>query len=574
MPDWFYRTVAQRGLFCLPDEQARAVALGTIGFLGRRRLGRVIIDALGHMRADERLATVVGGTRFPSPIGLGWRVDPEQRATAGLSCFGAGCIEIHAGPRPRVVRSSGETLREEGPVRSGGDSDPPEVGVPILVRSLNPDGTERVRFPSGAELAVVAWDSPPGDLPANLAGVVLQVGTMRDEHWEVQVARPARLLEHLRSWRLRLGAGEVIVVAGAVAGPLDAQALLEGGADMVWVDAGLVYRGPGLIKRCNEALLALRPANPAQSPPPITVPAPREAWFWVLVLGAALALGGAATLVLAFTRVLLPYDEHFLGLTSEALRLALPRLFDFMAHDRGTLAGTMLGLGGLYGIVGVEAVRRGVHGATSAVVASALTGFASFFAFFGFGYFDVLHAFVAVVLFQITVQIMTGIDGTEQPHSSPPDIEDPLWRRAQWGQLIWILHAVGLLIAGGVILVIGMTHVFVSEDLTFLCLSAEEAQRLDSRLVGVVAHDRATLGGMLLASGTVALLLMLWCFRRGANWVGRAMIVLGLPAYAAALGVHFWVGYTDWRHLVPAWAGCSLWAAGGWLSRGYLAARL
>ena len=105
-------------------------------------------------------------------------------------------------------------------------------------------------------------------------------------------------------------------------------------------------------------------------------------------------------------------------------------------------------------------------------------------------------------------------------------------------------------------------------------LSAEEAQRLDNRLVGVVAHDRATLGGMLLASGTVSLLLVLWCFRRGANWLGRAMMVLGLPAYAAALGVHFWVGYTDWRHLVPAWAGCALWAAGGWLSRGYLAARL
>ncbi|MBL9204597.1 MAG: hypothetical protein JNN01_05905 [Opitutaceae bacterium] len=131
----------------------------------------------------------------------------------------------------------------------------------------------------------------------------------------------------------------------------------------------------------------------------------------------------------------------------------------------------------------------------------------------------------------------------------------------------------GLLVAGGVILVIGMTHVFVGEDLSFLCLSAGEAQRLDSRLVGVVAHDRATLGGMLLASGTVSLLLVLWCFRRGAEWVGRAMMVLGLPAYAAALGVHFWVGYTDWRHLVPALAGCALWATGAMLSRGYLSAR-
>lgn len=571
MPDWFYRTVAQRSLFCLPDEKARAVALGTIGFLGRRSLGRALIDALGHMRADERLAKVVGGVRFPSPIGLGWRVDPENRATAGLACFGTGCIEIHAEPRPHVARSSGETLREEGHCATERDGDPPEVGVPILVRSVHAAGDERVRFPSGLELKVIAWDASSGNVDG-VAGVVLQVGSRRDEGWEVPVARPPELLNRVRDWRARLGPVAVIVVAGGVEGPEDARELLAAGADLLLVDAGLVYRGPGLIKRCNEALLAFLPAVSAQPPPPI-VPVPRQAWFWVLVLGAALTLGGLVTLVLAFTRVLLPYDENYLGMTSRALRTGLPRLFDFMAHDRGTLAGTMLGLGGLYGIVGFEAVRRGVHGAASAVVVSAVVGFASFFAFFGFGYFDVLHAFVAVVLFQITVQIMTGVDGPAPPRPAQPDIEDSSWRRAQWGQLIWILHAVGLLIAGGVILVIGMTNVFVSEDLAFLCLSPGEAQQLDSRLVGVVAHDRATLGGMLLASGTVSLLVILWCFRRGADWVGRAMNCLGLPAYAAAIGVHFWVDYTDWRHLVPAWAGCALWAAGGFLSRGYLSAR-
>ena len=44
MPDWFYRTVAQRVLFALPDETGRAVALGVIGGLGKSACGRALIE--------------------------------------------------------------------------------------------------------------------------------------------------------------------------------------------------------------------------------------------------------------------------------------------------------------------------------------------------------------------------------------------------------------------------------------------------------------------------------------------------------------------------------------------------
>ena len=50
------------------------------------------------------------------------------------------------------------------------------------------------------------------------------------------------------------------------------------------------------------------------------------------------------------------------------------------------------------------------------------------------------------------------------------------------------------------------------------------------------------------------------------------MLGLGLPAYAAAIGMHVWTGYMDWRHLLPALAGLVLWAAGLALSHGYLRA--
>jgi dihydroorotate dehydrogenase len=88
--------------------------------------------------------------------------------------------------------------------------------------------------------------------------------------------------------------------------------------------------------------------------------------------------------------------------------------------------------------------------------------------------------------------------------------------------------------------------------------------------MGVVAHDRATLGGMLLASGVAMLLPVLWCFRRGEGWLWRSIAGLGLPAYGAALGIHVAVGYLDWRHMVPALAGLVLWVGGLALTAGYL----
>ena len=80
----------------------------------------------------------------------------------------------------------------------------------------------------------------------------------------------------------------------------------------------------------------------------------------------------------------------------------------------------------------------------------------------------------------------------------------------------------------------------------------------------LVAHDRATLGGMLLASGWVFLLPALWGFRRGSAWLWWTLLIAGLAAYAAALGVHYAVGYNSLMHLLPAFAGwlsfCWVWS--------------
>jgi dihydroorotate dehydrogenase len=94
------------------------------------------------------------------------------------------------------------------------------------------------------------------------------------------------------------------------------------------------------------------------------------------------------------------------------------------------------------------------------------------------------------------------------------------------------------------------------------------------RLVPLVAHDRATFGGMLLAGGWVFLLPALWGFRNGSAWLWWTMLTAGLAAYIPAIGVHYAVGYIDVMHLLPAFSGLTIFLVGMGLSCSYLCAHL
>lgn len=570
MPDWFYRTVGQPLLFALPDAASRRLALGTIGILGRNRLGTGVIDFLGHMAPDAGLAFDKRGIRFSSPMGIGWRVDPEGHGTAGLARFGVGCIEV-LDKRDRVsVRGRGSVLED----RLEGVGNTSELrGIAngcLLRREVESNGQEQLRLPNDELLEVIEVGHVVAE-KEDCPGLVLQLGEpLESGGWRVGDQLADEDLRAVRRCRVAIGGDALLIVSGGVGGPEDALALREAGADLILVEAGLVYGGPGLVKRCNEALVS---EGASIGGGVEGIPFFNRSWLWALGLGLSLFVGGLGTFALAVSRVLLPYDEHFIGMSWLELREGAPLLFNFMAHDRATLAGTMLGLGWLYAVLAWLGIRRSEHGAKTAVAASSLVGFASFFSFFGFGYFDALHAFVAAILFQVTVQVLVGEDGGEPRRIRRLDAEDVAWRRGQWGQLVWILHSVGLLGAGFVILGIGMTAVFVSEDLQYLCMSRDQVNGFGERLISVVAHDRATLGGMLLSSGVVSLLAHLWLYRKDARWLWWGMLGFGLPAYLAAIGVHFWVGYLDARHLAPAFAGMLLWLLGLMLSRSYLCVR-
>ncbi|RLS53776.1 MAG: hypothetical protein DWH91_13515 [Planctomycetota bacterium] len=267
---------------------------------------------------------------------------------------------------------------------------------------------------------------------------------------------------------------------------------------------------------------------------------------------------------------MLPYDEDFVGMSRDQLCGVNPKLIDFMSHDRVTLAGAMISLGLCYGLLSVYGSRAGRHWAKVTIMASSFTGFFSFFAFLGYGYFDPFHAFVAAILFQFQLFGLAAPLSALRDRVPPTLREDQPWRTAQWGQLLLIIHAVALFVAGLVIVGIGSTSVFVREDLEFMNTTSAVLAEANPRIIPLVAHDRASFGGMLLGCGLATLLPVLWGFERGRPWLWWMLLASGVAGYGPAIGVHFAVGYTSSWHLAPAFGGASVLGCGLLLSKPYL----
>ncbi len=612
MPDWFYRTVSQPILFRLPAPRARDFALGFIGRLARLPFGPLLIDFLGHMRADPRLRQSILDTTFPTSVGLGPWLDTNMIALEALSRFGVGFVEI--GPVSLRGSDAGAPVKRLPDQQALWFSHEPgsisladcnrrlrnlsKLKVPVIVRLSSGADTEHLLRELNPEVKLVALDGPDALLnaspsrqfllcitadqdPDNLGPLVqtaltrgfaglLVDGSVKAEPDGRLVGLPVREAALRLVIRLReLGGADVpIIASGGIHEPAHALELLAAGANLIQVDTGLIYTGPGLPKRINDCLLFETTRHtPAVDPPPR---AAELTWFWTMLMGAGMFIGGLLALAIAATKVMLPYDEAFLGMSHPHVTAINSRLLAFMAHDRVTLAGVMVAVGLLYVSLSVFGIRRGYHWARQSVLISAFTGFASFFLFLGFGYLDTFHAFVTASLLQLLLLGLHSRLGVYVPALKPDQRGDRAWLMGLWGQLLMVIHGFTLLSAGLVISFIGVTQVFVHEDLQFMETTASVLHAANPRLVPLVAHDRATLGGMLLASGWVFLLPVLWGYRRGAAWLWWTLLTTGSIAYAAAIGVHFAVGYLSVKHLLPAFGGFGLMLLGLILSYPFL----
>jgi hypothetical protein len=492
--------------------------------------------------------------------GLG--TDIAQLATGFILPFGAD-------HRDRVVLHSDAQTAVAGAVRLINERAPAAIVLFSTSGDENP-----------LEQAAAQWSRD-----GMIAGVLIEPSASDRDALQSAAADLPSLLSAIPQWRIACGYDALLIARGGIHEPIDALRAVRAGADLVMLDSGLVHAGPGLPKRINDLMefeqrrLAKADENPVNDLTARNVdrdaanrPAAR-AWFWLMLLGMGLLIGGGMTLSVAVSRVVLPYDEALTGLTRLQIMAINPRLLDFMRHDRITLAGTMLAVGILYLALAIKGARLGLRWAWLAVIVSAAAGYLSFFLFLGFGYFDPFHAFVTAVSFPL---LLLGVHApiSSRKDDAVPDLHnDWRWRAGLWGQLLFVIQGVMIIVAGFTISYLGATRVFVPEDMEFLCTADGVLQTAHPQLVPLVAHDRASFGGMLVTCGLATLLPALWGFRCGRRWLWAALIGAGSVAYVATIAVHLAVGYTNAWHLAPAYSGFALLLLAGALSYPYLAAR-
>lgn len=286
----------------------------------------------------------------------------------------------------------------------------------------------------------------------------------------------------------------------------------------------------------------------------------------VTLTGVALALSGGFALCLSVARQFLPHDLAFLGMTADTLcEIGECRVASFMFHDRVAFGGVLIAIGVIYLWLAEFPLRRGEPWAWWALALSGATGFSSFLAYLGYGYLDSWHGTATLFLLPTFVAGLwlshrrlrrpRGWRTVLVPGWRPP------WRSADgMGRGLLLLTALGMVGAGSTILGIGMTSVFVPQDLAFMRLTAEQLHAVNPRLVPLIAHDRAGFGGGLLSCG-LALGLAVWCGRPSRS-LWQAVAIAGFTGFGCAIGIHLVVGYVDAAHLAPALLGAALFATG------------
>jgi hypothetical protein len=282
--------------------------------------------------------------------------------------------------------------------------------------------------------------------------------------------------------------------------------------------------------------------------------------------GLSLILVGLFAVFLSVTLQFLPHDLEFLGMTAaELCALHECRIVYFMFHNRVSLGGALIAVGILYLWLTEFPLRHGEPWAWWLLAISGVLGFGSFFTYLGHGYVDRWHAVGTLVLLPLFV---LGLARAFSGVSRPADLRCLLRPAVEWpwrsmhgiGRACLLVSAFGLFAAGMTIMAVGVTWVFVPQDLGYLGLSADELHAINPRLVPLMAHDRAGFGGGVCTSGLV-MFFCIWCGRPSrALW--QALCLSGTAGFATAVGVHPLIGYLDFIHLAPAVAGAVVFAAG------------
>jgi hypothetical protein len=277
-------------------------------------------------------------------------------------------------------------------------------------------------------------------------------------------------------------------------------------------------------------------------------------------------IAGGFAIFLSATGAFLPQDVDYLGMQVRDLcSIGNCRTVHFMFHDRVSFGGVLIAVGTLYLWLAEFPLKEGKAWAWWALLLSGITGFGSFLAYLGYGYLDTWHGAATVCLLPVFVVGMGRSYKLLQGNRSASS----LWQiqkaiglksKEASGWLLVCFTGLGIMGAGSVIMCVGMTTVFVPEDLMFLRATAQQIAAINPHLVPLIAHDRAGFGGGLVCVGVMVGLIALHAEPSPSVW--QALMLAGTVGFICAVGVHLCIGYLVPIHLAPAFAGAIIFTAG------------
>ena len=552
VPDWTYHPLRRPMAVVLGESRSRRAALGLVGWIAALPGGRWIVAGLGHTTPPAEAATRVGGIRTVSTTGASVGLGSARASLAALPALGAGLVEI--GP---VTPASAEQARRalanaRGPVALRVAAEHAvEVGGAVPADLYTVDFRDD-RVDEALLKQLEGATSRPAfaavsDGATSTSGVVIVVRN----------ATPAGVR--------RLAPGRTVIATTDDPSPRHAVKLAEAGATLVLATTeALIAAGPGWFHRTTLALLAHTHRHESVRR------GSSIAWLAGLALGLGMIAGGVGATAVALGPVLLPYDESFLGINVTDLQSINSRLIPFLQHDRITLAGTMIAVGILYAALSWWGIRAGRSWARDVLLASGVVGFPTLFYFFAYRYVEPVHVLMAAVLFPLFV-VATWSRPRDDGHVADSVGPDEEWRRALVGQLLMVATGFGLIVGGASISLVGLSAVFVPADLGYMGTSAHALASANDRLVSFIAHDRAGFGGALVSTGVAVFLMAAWGWQRGAAWVWWTLAAAATVGFGAALAIHLAVGYVDFLHLLPIYAGTAVSVMALSLSKPFLA---
>ena len=193
--------------------------------------------------------------------------------------------------------------------------------------------------------------------------------------------------------------------------------------------------------------------------------------FLLIFTGIILVLSGLFVIVQSVTGHFLPHDVLYLELdASELSAFNDGTITKFMFHDRISFGGSIIAVGLLYMWLAEFPLKRNEVWAWYLFLFSGIVGFGSFFTYLGYGYLDSWHGLATLALMPFFVAGMIRSYSLVKQDGSIRQLlksRAAVNFRSQYGigKLFLLFSAAGIFLAGITIMIVGMTTIFVPQDL-------------------------------------------------------------------------------------------------------------